>query len=77
MSTILANRKVDLVELEITLGHRPLSKTISRYAIFDPSYLSTIRTGLEDVISDLTRKAGAGLHANLTQGSDNVAVLRA
>ena len=77
MATILANRRVDLIELEIALGHRPLGKTSSRYAIFDPDYLSTIRDGIEDVIADLTRKVGPALHANLTQEHDNVTVLRA
>lgn len=77
MSTILANRKVDLVELEMALGHRVLSKTSSRYAIFDPSYLGTVRAGIEDVISDLTKMAGPALHAKLTQGMENVSVLRA
>lgn len=77
MATILANRRVDLVELEIALGHRPLGKTSSRYAIFDPDYLSTIRGGLEDVIADLTRKVGPALHPKLTQDFDNVTVLRA
>lgn len=77
MATILANRRVDLIELEIALGHRPLGKTSSRYAIFDPDYLSTIRDGLEDVIADLTRKVGPAIHAKLTQEHDNVTVLRA
>ncbi|MGF7152657.1 hypothetical protein GGR40_000399 [Novosphingobium gossypii] len=77
MATILANRGVDLVQLEMALGHRVLRKTSSRYAIFDPSYLSTIRDGIEDVVSDLTRIAGPALHAKLTQKDENVVVLRA
>lgn len=77
MSTILANRKVDLVELEIAMGHRAIKKTTSHYVIFDPDYLSSIRDGIEDVVSDLTRMAGPALHAKLTQGAENVAVLRA
>lgn len=77
MSTILANRRVDLVELEMALGHRVLSRTTSRYAIFDPGYLGTVRDGIEDVVADLTRMAGPALHAKLTQGADNVTVLRA
>jgi hypothetical protein len=58
MATILANRRVDLVELEMALGHRVLGKTSSRYALFDPDYLGTISAGIDDVISDLTRMAG-------------------
>ena len=77
MATILANRKVDLIELEMALGHRVLSKTSSRYAIFDPGYLGTIRAGIEDVIADLTRMVGPALHAKLTQKEENVVVLRA
>lgn len=77
MATILANRRVNLIELEMALGHRVLGRTSSVYAIFDPDYLGTIRAGIEDVISDLTRKVGPALHAKLTQGDANVAVLRA
>ncbi len=69
MATILANRRVDLIELEMSLGHRPLGKTSSRYAIFDPDYLSTIRDGIEDVVADLTRKAGAALYPSCTRVS--------
>jgi regulator of extracellular matrix RemA (YlzA/DUF370 family) len=43
MATILANRCIDLVEPEMALGHRALGKTSSRYAILDPTYLSTTR----------------------------------
>jgi len=77
MATILANRRVDLVELEMALGHRVLAKTSSRYAIFDPGYLGTVRSGIEDVVADLTKAAGPALHAKVTQKSGNVAVLRA
>lgn len=77
MSTILANRRVDLVELEMALGHRVLAKTTSRYAIFDPGYLGTVRAGIEDVVADLTKAAGPALHAKLTQKEENVHVLRA
>lgn len=67
MATILANRRVDLVELEIALGHRVLRKTSSRYAIFDPSYLATIRDGINDVVADLIKKVGPSLHPKLTR----------
>ena len=77
MATILANRRVDLIELEIALGHRPLGKTSSRYAIFDPDYLATIRDGIEDVVSDLMKKVGPALHPKLTRDHGNVTVLRA
>lgn len=77
MATILANRRVDLIELEMALGHRVLGKTSSRYAMFDPGYLGTVKTGIEDVIADLTKVAGPALHAKLTQNSENVHVLRA
>lgn len=62
MSSILANRRVDLVELEIALGHRVMKKTTSRYAHLDPGYLRTIAEGIEDVVADLTRKIGTNLH---------------
>ena len=77
MSTILANRGVDLIQLEIALGHRPLKKTTSRYAIFDPSYLNTIKSGIDDVVADLTKVAGPAIHPKLTQKDANIAVLRA
>ena len=60
MATILANRRVDLVELEIAMGHRVLRKTTSRYAIFDPAYLGTISAGIEDIVADLLRQVSAG-----------------
>lgn len=77
MATILANRGVDLIQLEIALGHRVLSKTSGRYAIFGPDYLSSVRAGIEDVITDLTKAAGPALHAKVTQKTADVAVLRA
>ena len=61
MATILANRRVDLVELELAMGHRVLGKTTSRYAIFDPGYLGTISAGIEDVIADVVRKVSPEL----------------
>ena len=77
MSTILATRRVDLVELEMALGHRVLGKTSSRYVIFDPSYLGSIRGGIEDVLSDLARRSGGALHPKLTRAHDNIVPLRA
>lgn len=76
MATILANRKVNLVELEMALGHRVLNKASSRYAIFDPDYLATIRDGIEDVLADLLKHSGGALHPKLTREHDNVSVLR-
>lgn len=58
MATILLNRRVDVTELEIALGHRPLSKTTARYAIYDPDYLSSIREGIENVASDIVKITG-------------------
>lgn len=77
MATILANRRVDLIELEIAMGHRVLKKTSSRYAIFDPEYLSTITYGIEDVVADLFKKVGPALHPKLTRAHGNVVPLRA
>lgn len=77
MATILANRGVDLIQLEMALGHRVLGKTSSRYAIFGPDYLASVRQGIEDVLADLAKGAGQALHAKLTQKSENVIVLRA
>jgi len=73
MATILANRRVDLIELEIALGHRVLKKTSSRYAILDPEYLSTISAGIEDLL----KKVGPALHPKLTRAHGNVVPLRA
>lgn len=70
MATILLNRRVNAIELEIALGHRPLSKTTGRYAIYDPDYLASIRDGIEDVIGDLSRAVGPILHAKHTQKSE-------
>lgn len=77
MATILANRRVDLIELEMAMGHRVLAKTTGRYALFQPDYLGTVKAGIEDVIADLTKAAGPALHAKLTQNLENVHVLRA
>lgn len=77
MASILANRRVDLVELEMALGHRAIKRTSGHYIVFDPDYLGTVRDGINDVVSDLTKMAGPALHAKLTQKHDNVAVLRA
>ncbi|UAJ10043.1 tyrosine-type recombinase/integrase [Glacieibacterium megasporae] len=77
MSTILATRRVDLVELEMALGHRVLGKTSSRYVIFDPRYLGTIRSGLEDVVGDLAKRSGNALHPKLTRDHINVVPMRA
>jgi integrase len=55
MATLLANRGVSMFELEIALGHRPLSKTTDRYVIFSPEYLKTVIGGIEDVLNDLSR----------------------
>lgn len=77
MATILANRRVDLIELEMALGHRVLGKTSSRYAIFDPGYLATVRAGIEDVIADLDKVAGPAIRAKVAQKKENVIALRA
>jgi hypothetical protein len=77
VSTILANRRVDPVEIEIAMGHRPLGATTSRYVIYDPSYLNSFRAGVNDLVADLTKIAGPALHAKVTQKADNVHVLRA
>ena len=61
MATILANRGVIFNELEIALGHNPLSKTTDRYVIFNPNYLRTILAAIEDVVSELARKCGDAL----------------
>lgn len=77
MATILANRGVNLVELEMALGHRVLGKTSSRYAIFEPDYLGSVRDGINDVVNDLQRKVGRALHPTFTQLPENVVALRA
>ena len=77
MATILANRRVNLIELEIALGHRVLGKTSSRYAIFDPDYLASIRGGIEDILADLLRCSNGALHPKLTREHVNVVQLRA
>jgi len=53
------------IEPEIVRGHRPLGKTGSRHAIFDPDYLAAVRDGIDgidDIVSDLTSNAGQALH---------------
>ncbi|MBV1686473.1 hypothetical protein KRR38_01985 [Novosphingobium sp. G106] len=75
MATILANRRVDLFELEMALGHRVLGRTSSRYALFDPEYLGTIAAGIDDVVSDLAKVAAPAFHANFTQKSDEILAL--
>lgn len=77
MATILAKRRVSLIELEIALGHRVLKKTTSRYAFLEPEYMSTISAGIDDVISDLFKKVGPALHPKLTRVHENVVPIRA
>lgn len=77
MATILANRSVPPDEIALAMGHRVLPSTTEDYVIFNPDYLQGFRAGVEDVISDLTKMAGAALHPKLTRKADNVAVLRA
>ena len=49
VATILASKRVDGMELEILLGHRPVKKTTGRYTIFDPDYLLTVRQAIENL----------------------------
>ena len=76
MATILANRGVDMIQLEMALGHRVIGKTTSRYARFNPEYLATVRDGIDDVVADLMKVAGSALHPKLTRKSENITVLR-
>jgi len=61
VSTILARHRVNLVELEIALGHRVMKKTTSRYAHLDPDYLKSISDCLQFVADELSRKIGHAL----------------
>jgi hypothetical protein len=61
MATILLNRRVDPIEPEIALGHRPLGKTTNHYAIYDPGYLGTIAAG--------SYRAHKGLRTGFTRKS--------
>lgn len=60
MASELRRRRVDPWELAGQLGHRVL-KTSEIYAIYDPDYLSTVQAGIDDVLADLRRSAGAAL----------------
>lgn len=67
VATILAAKRVDPVELEILLGHRPLKKTTGRYAIFHPDYLLTVREAIEALWSELKQLCQYPLHPSFTQ----------
>ncbi|MBB3693561.1 tyrosine-type recombinase/integrase [Sphingomonas sp. BK580] len=61
MATILTNRGVDLVQLEVALGHRVLHRTTRRYATFGPTYLDTVAAGIADVFSELEARCADAL----------------
>jgi hypothetical protein len=63
VATILTNRGVDLVQLEIALGHRVLRRTTRRYAAFEPNYLDTVAAGIETLVEDLRASCGVALAA--------------
>lgn len=71
VATILTARRVNLVELEMALGHRVLSPTTAKYAIFDPDYLSSVRACVEDIWEELARRCSAPLHPNFSQKRDD------
>lgn len=77
MATILANRGVPPDEISLVLGHRVLDPMTEVYVIHDPNYLKGFRAGLDDVLADLLKSAGAALHPKLTRNDNNVTVLRA
>jgi integrase len=71
MATLLRNRRVDPWELKGQMGHKiPGSTEI--YATYDPDYLGTVQAGIADIVSDLSKPAGAALHPKRTQRSTNV-----
>ncbi|MFZ2979752.1 MAG: hypothetical protein WA085_01855, partial [Sphingobium sp.] len=67
VATILTARRIDLIKLEIALGHRVLKKTTCKYAVFDRGYLVTIGQGVAELWLDLEQLCKYPLHANLTQ----------
>ncbi|WP_454888208.1 hypothetical protein [Sphingobium herbicidovorans] len=67
VATIITKNRVDLFELEMALGHRVLKRTTSIYAIFDPDYLSTVRSCITSLWEELERLCEHPLHATLTQ----------
>lgn len=77
MATILANRRVPPDEISLAMGHRVLSSTTEDYVIYNPDYLEGFRGGVEDVLADLNRIAGAALHPKFTRKDGNVSLLRA
>ena len=69
--------EADLIPLEMALGHRVMGSASSRYAIFGPGDLASVRQGIEDVPSDLGKSDPQALHARLMQKSESVVVLQA
>lgn len=70
VSSILRQRGVDKDQLAVAMGHQALNTTTERYATLDPEdsrYLESIRAALEDLISELSRKAAVPLHPRRSQ----------
>jgi hypothetical protein len=67
VATIITSDRVNLIELEMALGHRVLKKTTSIYAIFEPDYLSSVRSAIERLWLQLEQICEHPLHANPTR----------
>ncbi|ARS29373.1 hypothetical protein KC8_19055 [Sphingomonas sp. KC8] len=67
VATIIAEKRVDMAELEIALGHSPVKRTTARYTTFRPAYLASVRSCIAALWDELERLCEHPLHANLTQ----------
>lgn len=61
MSTILASRSINPVELKVAMGHAVFGGSTDRYVIFDPDYLLSFQQGVASVFADLARIAPIAL----------------
>lgn len=61
MSTILASRSINPVELKVAMGHAVFGGSTDRYVIFDPDYLLSFQQGVASVFADLARIAPSAL----------------
>ncbi|WP_353460828.1 hypothetical protein [Sphingomonas faeni] len=70
VSSILRRRGVDKDQLAVAMGHQALNATTERYASLDPEdprYLESVRAVLDDLVSELNRKAGVSLNPRRSQ----------
>jgi len=69
-------RGVPTDQLEVQMGHRPISSTTDIYAPFDPAYLDKCLAGIEGIIDEIEAIVPGAFHRSDTGDAANVLKLR-